>query len=113
MTSGDKMRDLRVAILNAIGDECDHLDCTTLRRATDAVMETLPCWTPIKDIPNEWMDGRRLHAYAPPYGSGSAHYDLGWHLHFCINPDAKPTHVQELLPAPSSNFAPNTQEKEG
>ena len=59
-------------------------------------------WQPIETAPK---DGQRIYAYCSPYGAGTAHYHEGWHLHFCLNKDAHPTHWMPLPTPPATGGA--------
>lgn len=56
-------------------------------------------WQPIETAPR---DGKRVLAYCAPYGAGSAHFSDKWHLDFCVNREAAPTHWMPLPPPPAT-----------
>ena len=62
-------------------------------------------WKPIEDGPK---DGQRVLLFVPPYGAGSGNYAVSlecWNAHFCLNPEAQPTHWMPL-PAPPAKATP-------
>lgn len=87
--------------IQGVREEMRHRDNDVVRlKARIAELEAEREWKPIEDAPTEPSGvipaGLRLLLFHPKYGAGSGHFDKRWHLHFCLDNEAQPTHFMHM-----------------